>query len=106
VFQRGLAVAVRSAVNAVLPSLPVANPGAEFAAGGDLGATLDMERFVDAVQLLCEVPATELTGVVGYSEDLLDLMASPRVARIGVPVARGPRRPRQFSSRNASRQPT
>jgi 7-alpha-hydroxysteroid dehydrogenase len=60
------------AVNAVLPSLPVATPGAEFAAGGDLGPTLDVERFVDAVQLLCEVPAAELTGVVGYSEDLLE----------------------------------
>ncbi len=60
------------AVNAVLPSLPVATPGAEFAAGGDLGATLDMDRFVDAVQLLSEVSAARLTGVVGYSEDLLD----------------------------------
>jgi 7-alpha-hydroxysteroid dehydrogenase len=60
------------AVNAVLPSLPVATPGSEFAAGGNLGVTLDMERFVDAVQLLCQVAASELTGVVGYSEDLLE----------------------------------
>jgi 7-alpha-hydroxysteroid dehydrogenase len=60
------------AVNAVLPSLPVATPGATFAAGGRLGPTLEMDRFVDAVERLCSVTSTELTGAVVYSEDVLD----------------------------------
>jgi 7-alpha-hydroxysteroid dehydrogenase len=60
------------AVNAVLPSLPVATPGAMFASGGDLGPTLEMDRFVDAVELLCSVAPDVRTGSVSYSEDLLD----------------------------------
>src|SRR3954452_14791500 len=60
------------AVNAVLPSMPVATPGSMFASGGELGTTLTMERFVDAVELLCAVPAAVRTGTVSYSEDLLD----------------------------------
>jgi 7-alpha-hydroxysteroid dehydrogenase len=60
------------AVNAVLPSLPVATPGATFAGGGRLGPTLEMDRFVDAVERLCSVTPDELTGAVVYSEDVLD----------------------------------
>jgi 7-alpha-hydroxysteroid dehydrogenase len=60
------------AVNAVLPSMPVATPGATFAAGGRLGPTLEMGRFVDAVERLCSVTPAELTGAVVYSEDVLD----------------------------------
>jgi len=60
------------AVNAVLPSRPIATPGATFAAGGRLGPTLEMDRFVDAVERVCSVTSAELTGAVVYSEDVLD----------------------------------
>lgn len=60
------------AVNAVLPSLPVTTPGALFASGGDLGPTLEIDRFVDAVELLCSVSPAVRTGSVCHSEDLLD----------------------------------
>ena len=59
-------------VNAVLPSLAVETPGTVFASGGQVGKTLPMERFVDAVELLCGVSSDERTGTVAYSEDLLD----------------------------------
>ena len=60
------------AVNAVLPSLTVETPGAVFASGGQVGSTLPMERFVDAVEFLCTVSSAERTGTVMHSEDLLD----------------------------------
>lgn len=59
-------------VNAVLPSLPVATPGVVFAARGQIGNSLPMARFVDAVELLCAVSPDERTGTVVHSEDLLD----------------------------------
>lgn len=66
------------AVNAVLPSLTVETPGAVFASGGQVGDTLPMERFVDAVELLCGVSSAERTGSVMHSEDLLDPQAGRR----------------------------
>lgn len=60
------------AVNAVLPSRPVATPGTAFAGGADLGVTLEMDRFVDAVERLCVVDPGRLTGTALYSEDVLD----------------------------------
>ena len=59
-------------VNAVVPSSPIATPGAVFASRGQIGDSLPMARFVDAVALLCAVSADERTGTVAHSEDLLD----------------------------------
>jgi hypothetical protein len=59
-------------VNAVVPSSPISTPGAVFASRGQIGDSLPMARFVDAVALLCAVSADERTGTVAHSEDLLD----------------------------------
>jgi NAD(P)-dependent dehydrogenase (short-subunit alcohol dehydrogenase family) len=66
------------AVNAVLPSLTVETPGAVFASGGQVADTLPMDRFVDAVELLCGTSSAERTGTVVHSEDLLDPAAGRR----------------------------
>lgn len=71
-------------VNAVLPSLAIATPGTVFASGGLVGTTLPMDRFVDAVELLCAVPSDERTGSVVHSEDLLD-RTRPRRGWLGDP---------------------
>lgn len=66
------------AVNAVLPSLTIETPGSVFASGGQVGDTLPMGRFVDAVEVLCGVSCVERTGSVVHSEDLLDPGAGRR----------------------------
>lgn len=72
------------AVNAVLPSLTIQTPGVVFASGGNVGATLPMERFVDAVELLGGVSSAERTGTVTHSEDLL-VPAAGRRGWLGEP---------------------
>jgi len=52
--------------------------GTAYAAGGRLGSTLPMDRFVAAVVRLCTVAPADLTGAVLYSEDVLDASGQRR----------------------------
>jgi 7-alpha-hydroxysteroid dehydrogenase len=57
-------------VNALMPSLPVATPGLVVTAPG-IDASLPMADFCAAALRLLAAPASQLTGRVAYSEDVL-----------------------------------
>jgi len=57
-------------VNALMPSLPVATPGLEVTSPG-MGGQLPMADFCAAALRLLAAPASQLTGRVAYSEDVL-----------------------------------
>jgi NAD(P)-dependent dehydrogenase (short-subunit alcohol dehydrogenase family) len=57
-------------VNALMPSLPVATPGLAVTAPG-MDASLPMADFCAAALRLLAAPASQLTGRVAYSEDVL-----------------------------------
>ena len=59
------------AVNAVMPSLPVATPSVLAAMPGGLKKELPTDAFVDAVMALATCDARQTNGMVFYSEDLL-----------------------------------
>ena len=57
-------------VNALMPSLPVATPGLAVTSPG-MGGQLPMADFCAAALRLLAAPASQLTGRVAYSEDVL-----------------------------------
>ena len=57
-------------VNALMPSLPVATPGLEVTSPR-MGGQLPMADFCAAALRLLAAPASQLTGRVAYSEDVL-----------------------------------
>jgi NAD(P)-dependent dehydrogenase (short-subunit alcohol dehydrogenase family) len=58
------------AVNALMPSLPVATPGLAFAAPGT-ASTMPMADFCEAALGLLATPADQATGRIAYSHDVL-----------------------------------
>lgn len=65
------------AVNALLPSRPIATPGL-LALGSDFGAPGSAEEFAEATVRLCLVDPADCTGRILYHEDVLHPDRAPR----------------------------